>query len=92
MDANKYKKLKEIGYIIQPSCLNCQHGIFSSTDWWGTCSIHQYEHLKHSTSLRDLSIHKTGCCSKHEWKELSITTLGKFEEFKQRKEVKLCNT
>jgi hypothetical protein len=63
VDANKLVKLKVIGYQVRQTCGNCVHSFFPSrnTDW-GTCSLYQYDHLKHSDQKRQLSIHRSGRC------------------------------
>jgi hypothetical protein len=64
MDENKLIKLKEIKYRIYKCCALCKFGRFLND--WGTCDEHTYEHKKHSTSKRQLSIHKSGYCDDFE--------------------------
>lgn len=80
MDANKRKVLIDIGYKIQPCCGLCKHSVFPNGNWGG-CNIQTYDHLKHSDSRRQLSIHKFGTCPKFELDEIKKADLGKFDEF-----------
>ena len=61
MDGNKLKKLSSINYQLRNCCGRCKYGNFPNNDF-GTCSVHTYEHLKHSEKERELSIHKYGIC------------------------------
>ncbi len=61
MDANKAAKLAEIGYEIA-SCGLCQHGQFEGDSLWGTCAKFTYEHLKHTDTTRQVSVHSAGNC------------------------------
>jgi hypothetical protein len=76
MDKNKLDKLKSINYSIHECCGICKHSNHFSDDW-STCKIHTYEHQKHSTSLRDMSIFKYGYCRDF---ELNVD-LGSWQEF-----------
>jgi hypothetical protein len=82
MDANKLKVLREIDYKIAPHCGICRHSDLSS-DGWGYCGLHKYEHLKHSEETSRLSINRTGSCSGFERDDTNIAILGLhgFEEF-----------
>jgi len=60
MDVNKLKKLHEVDYQIR-SCSICKYSIFKHGPY-GNCKLHTYEHLKHTNSTRQLSIHKFGSC------------------------------
>lgn len=63
MDKNKLEKLKEISYVIKATCALCKHGNFFPNSYqWGTCKLHQYKHEKHTDSVRQLSIIKSGSC------------------------------
>lgn len=61
MDANKNKKLEEVGYEIA-ACAMCEHGQFDGESKWGTCGLFTYEHLKHTDATRQLSVHAMGNC------------------------------
>jgi hypothetical protein len=78
MDTNA---LKEIGYVIEPCCKLCVHSHFpfQATNW-GTCSNHDYQHLKHSGPKRELSITKYGRCSKFAASENVAVVLGSYVE------------
>jgi hypothetical protein len=80
MDKNKLQKLREIGYTLRNCCANCEHGMFPSNNF-GTCSVHKYRHLKHTGELRDLSIHKYGCCPDHKLDEYFKHEIDTFIEF-----------
>jgi hypothetical protein len=83
-DANKFKKLREIGYTIPITCKFCVHGHFKNpTLPWGTCKKHQYKHLKHTGPPRGVSIHAVGTCQDAESKVLERIggLLGAHAEF-----------
>jgi hypothetical protein len=65
MDANKLKKLREIGYTFKPSCMLCKH-FTPGMDLWGTCKFYTYQHIKHTDQTRQLSVHAMGGCRKWE--------------------------
>jgi len=80
MDANKLKKLHELGYRIRPCCGMCRHGCFTDSSMWGTCDKNTYDHLKHTESKRQLSIHMFGCCEDG-FERGATECFGGFEEF-----------
>lgn len=80
MDANKLKKLKEINYEITPSCGMCKFSQFAGTIDFGTCSLHTYEHLKHSDSKRELSIYRYGSCHFFIASEYKISQVQHFKD------------
>jgi hypothetical protein len=91
-DDNKFQKLRTVGYSIPGLCIYCKHSKFDgpkADDGWGTCSLHQYQHLKHDnpTAGRGVSIHVTGTCPNFEWDEARVAKsgLGAHLEFLQRK-------
>jgi hypothetical protein len=64
-DANKFKKLEEIGYSIHPCCGLCRYGDFANAiALWGYCGRHTYQHGKHTEESRPLGVHRLGCCSR----------------------------
>lgn len=79
MDKNKLKVLQDIDYKINRCCGVCKHGDFGYLNDWGTCSIQQYSHLKHSGENRQLSINVFGSCDKFELNE--TYDFGGFKEF-----------
>lgn len=83
MDKNKLNVLREIGYRVHTTCGLCTHADISS-DGWGTCGLHHYDHLKHVGQPRSLSINQFGSCPKWErsWK---VDTMKHFEEFFEEK-------
>ncbi len=87
MDANKLVKLKVINYQVRQTCGNCVRSFFPSrhTDW-GTCSHHTYDHLKHSDTNRQLSIHKSGRCDDYSKSPTATSTLnlGGFAELVEK--------
>lgn len=62
MDENKLKLLKEIEYKGLYCCGNCTYSQFKIGSDFGTCSKHIYEHLKHSSKKRELSIYRYAKC------------------------------
>ena len=74
MDKNKLKKLKEIGYHIKKCCGLCRHSHIKKL--WGTCEKHDYEHLKHTDALRQLSINVYGTCKDFDFKINPINLHG----------------
>jgi hypothetical protein len=62
MDANKKRKLTDLGYRVLDTCGRCMHGQFKGYEW-GTCQKHTYQHQKHSYKVRQLSIHRSGYCN-----------------------------
>ena len=81
MDLNKLKVLRELNYAINKVCSLCKHSNFHPNTNWGSCNLHEYEHLKHTGPARNLSIHKAGSCSSFEANEDELALLGAFEEF-----------
>ena len=83
MDENKRIKLTNINYSIKKTCGNCKYS--SLIDNWGTCSFHQYTHLKHEkgnkTSIRQLSINRYGCCFNHVYSTNYLINIKHFENF-----------
>lgn len=80
MDQNKLEVLRSIGYTIPGTCGLCKHGVFPQNEW-GTCSVQEYQHKKHTGDPRKLSIVKSGSCSLFEKDETKIAVLGAFKEF-----------
>lgn len=87
MDANKRNKLLGIEYKIAPSCETCLHADISS-DGWGYCGAHEYQHEKHNEISSLLSVHRLGSCHYHEWNDTKIAELGlhAFHEFLDKPE------
>ena len=83
-DANKFAKLREVGYTIPGTCRFCTHGWFGG-DYFGRCEKHTYEHGKHTGEHRGISIHQCGTCPDWEGDSHGATALGikytAFEEF-----------
>lgn len=80
MDANKLSRLQEINYRVCKVCGLCQHGNFPNNEW-GTCDLYNYEHLKHSKVLRELSINRSGLCDHFDLDEIKATELGAYKGF-----------
>lgn len=77
MDANKLDKLFEEKYRIPRNCALCKHGNFKDGQDYGTCNVLKYNHLKHSESERELSIHRFGrCANHHELDQAKLAKLG----------------
>lgn len=83
-DANKFAKLREIGYTIRVTCGICQHGCFKGMAEWGTCDLHQYEHLKHTGPARGVSVVRYGSCPQGVL-STSKADLGAHREFLESK-------
>jgi len=85
MDNNKLKKLRELKYSIRRCCGLCAHAKFNFLDHgdvWGICMIHQYEHLKHTDRIRQLSINQFGYCDSFKWnKHIKNNGLNNWTEF-----------
>lgn len=81
MDENKLTLLKQIQYHIRKCCGNCRYSILKSHVDWGVCTAHRYRHLKHTDSIRQLSINRYGCCSVHDYEQEFVAGLDKFREF-----------
>jgi hypothetical protein len=79
MDANKLDKLRAINYQIHPTCGSCVAGSFRVNSEFGLCTVHGYEHQKHSQSDRSLSVHVHGSCES--W--VGSGPAGGWEEFMQ---------
>ena len=83
-DANKFAKLRQIGYTIRPTCGLCKHGSFAGPSDWGTCLLHRYEHLKHENPKggRGVSICQHGCCPSWETAPFNASVIfGAHQEF-----------
>lgn len=80
MDENKLKILKDINYKINETCGNCEYGQFVLGDF-GTCVRYNYSHLKHTDSIRSLSIVRDGCCTKHKIDSSYLTRIHAYREF-----------
>jgi hypothetical protein len=67
VDQSKAEKLRDIGYVKHNACGSCVHSTFASpTVQFGECSLHSYEHRKHTGGQRPLSILRHGGCEDHE--------------------------
>jgi len=85
MDANKLKKLQEVGYTIKRTCFNCAYVASNKvSSGFSTCNKFGYRHLKHADSFRRLSTHMSGCCTEHEWDADFLNFIHGFAEFKER--------
>jgi len=79
MDANKRQELLSLGYSIPGTCGICKHGEFNK-DTFGTCAVHDYQHLKHTGERRHLSVYAHGRCRDFELDE-NKARLGLWQEF-----------
>jgi len=84
-DTNKFSKLREAGYKVPVTCGLCNHGCIVKGQDWGTCSLHQYEYLKHIGPDRYVSIHRFGTCPLAEARPSAAALLGALAEFLERK-------
>lgn len=83
MDANKLQKLREVGYIVIDCCAMCEYGQFpgGSVQRWGTCAVHQYEHLKHTDNPRQMSVCSFGFCPQFKVSETQRALMGSWATF-----------
>lgn len=83
MDQNKTEKLREIQYRIERHCGICRYSDLEANKTWGSCSLHFYEHGKHSDPEMPLSVHRAGSCSAFKLDEAKVEGLGLhgFKEF-----------
>jgi hypothetical protein len=80
-DENKFEKLREIGYSVPTTCGLCVHRNLLVGAHWGTCSLHSYEHKKHTGPARGVSIHVHGTCNDAEADPARTVTLGAHQAF-----------
>lgn len=86
MDANKLKKLKEIGYRIPANCGLCRFSDFAGIgELFGSCMLHRYQHLKHDNPSegRYLSVCAFGTCDSFQEDSTFTAYLGGFADFKR---------
>jgi hypothetical protein len=83
MDANKLEKLRQLPYSIRRCCGSCLHNMGFKDTFWTTCSVNDYEHLKHTETGRQLSIYMFGCCPKFSWNP-DVKNLGVWIEFLEK--------
>lgn len=81
MDANKRLILIDNNYRIGPCCGLCVAGLFNPGSDFGSCIKITYEHAKHTTETRHLSVNRAGVCDKFERNDDAIARLEKFDEF-----------
>lgn len=83
MDANKLQKLREVGYVVIDCCAVCESGQFQGgpAQRWGTCAVHQYEHLKHSENPRQMSVCAFGFCPQFKLSETQKALMGSWTQF-----------
>jgi hypothetical protein len=81
MDENKLTKLKEIDYHVPKTCGLCIHSSFASpSGFWGECTKHDYNHLKHSDNPRRLSIYRGGTCNQFESDPRALDSIHRYAE------------
>lgn len=80
MDADKRRKLIEVSYEIR-ACGVCAWARMQPGADWGTCSIHTYDHQKHTGPERELSVNRHGVCPKFTVHPAAIDALHGFAEF-----------
>jgi hypothetical protein len=82
MDENKRLKLVEIDYHVPKTCGLCIHSSFASpSGFWGECTKLDYNHAKHSSNPRNLSIYRGGTCKQFEPDPHAMEQLNRFSEF-----------
>ncbi len=92
MDKNKLTILRRIGYTIPKSCGLCIHSTFSTpSSPFGTCEVYNYKHEKHIGTERDLTIYRHGFCEESFSPDSSLSELGEWREFLDRREFTRAN-
>lgn len=81
VDKRKLKVLRESGYVFGQTCGLCTFVRPGKDGQWGTCTIHTYEHAKHSGPPREMSVSLFGGCSAFQPKDDIDERLGGFAEF-----------
>ena len=89
MDKNKLAKLKEVEYKVHKVCGNCAwYGRTSKgsmdSKLFDICFKHNYHHLKHNDSDRELSTTTFGSCQEHEWIEEFLNRIHDFKQFTEK--------
>ena len=88
MDQNKQKKLREIAYVIPNACENCLHSIIKPGSDFGSCGLILFKHMKHSASVRSLSIYRGGRCEEFYTPSPDAERkLGAWAEFLERRKI-----
>lgn len=72
MDANKAKRLREIGYRIGGTCDSCADFDAKPGQMFGTCKLWTYKHEKHTGDERQLSVSSQGGCPNWSQSEVSL--------------------
>ena len=94
MDANKLKKLKEIGYVIPETCDTCLHAEIKPGQDFGECGLITYDHLKHTKPVHELSIYRGGNCIGKGFYELdpeAAKRLGDWAQFLEKRRFSRSN-
>ncbi len=82
MDRRKLAVLRDIGYTFPATCGLCTFMRRGTKDPnWGTCTVHEYEHEKHSGEPRELSVHALGPCGEFQPGSEARDVLGGYAEF-----------
>lgn len=81
MDKRKLRVLREIGYTFPATCGLCAFVRPGQDGQWGTCTVHEYEHAKHSGPPRELSVNLFGSCESFQPKDDLAERLQGFAEF-----------
>ena len=81
MDVNKLKVLKEVKYSVKQCCGICIYANIAPTSNWGTCTLNDYNHEKHSVTKRELSISRYGYCEFWKIHPEQEFQLGAYKEF-----------
>lgn len=91
MDANKLKKLREVGYEVQGCCYLCEHSSFNDkiTDW-GVCTKNEYIHLKHIGPARFMSVTRYGRCKDFQTASGIAAGLAAYMEFYKPERCEEC--
>lgn len=81
MDANKDKRLEEIGYMMHKTCGLCSFYEGGKGSMFGVCKKQKYQHLKHIGEARDLSVNIFGSCLSFNWDNAKLAQLHGFQKY-----------
>ena len=87
MDQNKLQKLKEIDYKIYECCGMCSSFRPGQKEFFGTCTTHMYDHLKHDVKERELSVTVYGHCKSFRIRSICEIILGFYIQFVKKEKL-----
>lgn len=81
MDKRKLAVLRSVAYTFGQTCGLCAFVRPGKDGLWGTCTMHEYQHGKHTGPPREVSVSMFGGCATFQPKEDLEERLGGFAEF-----------